>query len=724
MPSPQFPTYNSPFEDASIFNDETPKYVTHINFPFLFKEMMKFKSESDMPWSYSRYESKKIAPIILRVGPIAFTMEKILSPDPLLEELKEILEELEILPKSENEKELKVPPGYKRVDIEQRDEKGKSRDFNGKMNIKQGAIKIAPGYVGFGFTLDPKQLKILYTDYFYYYDFFKKARINEYALIIEAKSLDDYLELCRIEGLRLSDISKETIALKFTEQLSAFDGKPFEIGWLYSRMPDFVFKQREKKLLLKDLITILHGDVKESGFNDEGTVLKIIAAFNTNNPEDQYLILTTLKTTFIGKDTAFEVLYDKMNDSGGKPNFTAAIVALYKLWTASKYKDPDLYTSKGEPETLAYHNKKILGFYNNDFRFKFDKEKIVVERKRILELDKGDRERWDFYAKYDIFQPLSLLELNQSGEMALPAVIPAFYLKAFDDKAAWKNFEKSIWLAIDIATTFLGVGNLLKLRHLANLGKGIYTLRVTTASLQVASGVIGTMLNFVNDCSGETFCHKLRIYLFWLDLATISTDLITEKMLRKAAREAFDNAPSTLSSEIRNHLKDVARGNIYGDSALAYHEIRLGEYLSSGRLIGQTTNYTCVSASLRMILADKGIEIAEDVLATALRTSQKGASLLDIPKALKSLGISNKIRVAVFEKHSLQKLAENMKPNKIAIVSMEIDEATNHALIIDKISNGRVYLRDPLPLAWGSSYHVSYSEFKKYFNKKFLIINN
>ncbi len=57
-----------------------------------------------------------------------------------------------------------------------------------------------------------------------------------------------------------------------------------------------------------------------------------------------------------------------------------------------------------------------------------------------------------------------------------------------------------------------------------------------------------------------------------------------------------------------------------------------------------------------------------------------------------------------------------------AVVSIATDEFGAHAVVVDKIENGRVFVRDPLPLYQGSSYSVALEDFKTVFNYKFVTI--
>lgn len=144
--------------------------------------------------------------------------------------------------------------------------------------------------------------------------------------------------------------------------------------------------------------------------------------------------------------------------------------------------------------------------------------------------------------------------------------IPAFYLKAFDDKAAWDNFEKTTWLTLDAVTTLIGFGNLLKFRHLLKLHKAnhVIKLKLGLATVEVASGALGTILNFVNECDPgaeknnngkKTFCQHLRDFLILLDIATLSVDGI-DNLLRTQARKTRD-----VGYELIEKTKDTNKQN-------------------------------------------------------------------------------------------------------------------------------------------------------------------
>ncbi|WP_128150387.1 cysteine peptidase family C39 domain-containing protein [Apibacter raozihei] len=151
--------------------------------------------------------------------------------------------------------------------------------------------------------------------------------------------------------------------------------------------------------------------------------------------------------------------------------------------------------------------------------------------------------------------------------------------------------------------------------------------------------------------------------------------------------------------------------------------IKFRKELSLKKVWGQTEEYTCAANSLGMLLDDLGIPRSEKYLADALHTDRIGANILDIPEALKNAYIDNVKTIArghKGDKISVNALEKVMKTgNKKAVVSVWHEDFGAHAIVVDKIKNGRVYVRDPLPQFQGSSYSISLKDFEEVFYKKF-----
>jgi len=151
-------------------------------------------------------------------------------------------------------------------------------------------------------------------------------------------------------------------------------------------------------------------------------------------------------------------------------------------------------------------------------------------------------------------------------------------------------------------------------------------------------------------------------------------------------------------------------------------EIKIERWISETKIFGQSTDYTCAATSLRMTLHDKGISLLEDELARALKTDTYGASILDIPDALYFKRLEDQVTAIAENKITLPKLLEKLEDGDKAVISLYKKEFGYHAVVLEKIEDGKVFLRDPLPINQGTSYSMKIEDFKNIFNKKAVII--
>jgi ABC-type bacteriocin/lantibiotic exporter with double-glycine peptidase domain len=170
-------------------------------------------------------------------------------------------------------------------------------------------------------------------------------------------------------------------------------------------------------------------------------------------------------------------------------------------------------------------------------------------------------------------------------------------------------------------------------------------------------------------------------------------------------------------------LKNLQKGG--GDINKTFAEnagIIIERFISKAKVIGQTTDNTCAATSLRMILDDIGIIRTEDELARVLKTDANGASILDIPEALYQKRLDDAVTAIAEKDINLFKLIENLKEGDKAIVSIGTDQFGNHAVVLEKVENGKVFLRDPLPRNRGTSYTISIEDFEIVFKERAVII--
>ena len=433
----------------------------------------------------------------------------------------------------------------------------------------------------FAFTINFSESTFRYRVLFQFNGFDANAPFAEqYGINIETASYTDLESILTDLKLKYPEYLKEKIIKVFKNAFVDAGGDRNKLDELYVYAPKFVIASRATPTLLADLNNILTGFVDEIGTNEEIAVLNILRGLHSKllkeNKKGHDDFLNTLLKPYDDDTTYFERIYDKLNDTGGNNNFKAFIDLVYAVWAQSNIKDISRYTTLKDPgpQSLGYTSKKILGFYTDGFNFEFE----TVDQQRLIRVTHTQKTGGSIkygngaittknIGYYHPFQPLFLPEItNQKGVIKLPnRIIPAFYLKAFDDKNSWSNFEKQVWLAIDVITTITGVGNLLKFRHLAKLqeAKAVFSLKLGLATIEVTSGTLGILLNFVNDCDPEAkdknFCQYLREFLIILDIATLSIDGI-DNLLRLKARQAIDEGNKIIAnSSDANEIESIIR---------------------------------------------------------------------------------------------------------------------------------------------------------------------
>ncbi|MBV7269109.1 hypothetical protein [Winogradskyella luteola] len=370
------------------------------------------------------------------------------------------------------------------------------------------------------------------------------------------------------------------LVAKLIEKFSKSNTRPSDYLPMLASLNEKILQYISKETLLNLWLEFIKIENLTNFY--EKILLNLLMGISNKPNFNADAFLTYLLTSKVDGETLFLRLYNKMNDWGGPNNFSGLIVRLTLIWMDSSFTNTNSQAFKNfdRPVNLAYKQKKILGFRFDDYNFDFNKKGHIE-----VEIEPGIKIPNNFIGSifineilekqeiYHPFFPITLTELdeteNEDIKLETEIPLPAFYLKAFDDKGVWENFEKSIWLAVDIITVATGVGNLLKLRHLLNLKTAYTYLKLAYGVMEVTSGIIAIALNFVDKCEDKEFCNKLRQYLFWFEICTLSADALTTRILRKQARQANDalkafrkKAKSTKRQkqldELETHLVNIA----------------------------------------------------------------------------------------------------------------------------------------------------------------------
>ncbi len=256
-----------------------------------------------------------------------------------------------------------------------------------------------------------------------------------------------------------------------------------------------------------------------------------------------------------------------------------------------------LYNTKfGEaaPAQINYESRKSIGLFIDNLEFKFSNEKILVSKEVPIfsrtsmfgSNQETTRYAFKHFGSYNIFQPVTLLQNDTrkletkvpipltSGETVaangenINSVVPVFMLMYVDEVGDSSDTETVLGYVVDGLLTLSGIGNLTKLRHLTQLSKLQYVKRII-GGVEFFSGVLSYLVNFIGDCDDDDeFCKSLKAFTFWLEMASLSADAITEYMLRKAARNVKNiGYPTDFHPTSKDKIDDLAIVNVVEKAA-------------------------------------------------------------------------------------------------------------------------------------------------------------
>ncbi|MBJ2125346.1 hypothetical protein [Flavobacterium sp. IB48] len=357
------------------------------------------------------------------------------------------------------------------------------------------------------------------------------------------------------------------------------------------------FKPTKTKAQFVESIYTLWHFSKYNPYKEDGTYKENTINLKSSSPS---LVTITKSTTNINYTfnytnyIAFDPKYETINSN----NFT------YNAITDFELKRPD-----AAPIIIPYYSEKFLGVFWDDYSFNFKGSKIEVYQKLKPILTTPNTSTPDpddyivynngdvinqLYGTYDIYQPITLLNTNietrsaishTSGEdinlngQNINSFIPVFVLAFIDQDSSRGNTETLIGYTVDVATTFAGITNLTKLRHLKWATKtlsateiGLFTidgLRVVVGGVEFSSGVLSFLGNFIECDENSEFCKGIKTFLSLLQLACLTINvgdgiasLAAKRQARNVANIADRNGSNSNSVDNLTHAlggSDTAR---------------------------------------------------------------------------------------------------------------------------------------------------------------------
>jgi hypothetical protein len=241
---------------------------------------------------------------------------------------------------------------------------------------------------------------------------------------------------------------------------------------------------------------------------------------------------------------------------------------------------------------LNYISKKKNGIYWDNATFICREDEIIVNmqfNEKTETISTANPDDWTatdvtietytmYMGTYHIYQPVQITNPNQQTILPLPTIngedieavksnngqninslIPMFLIRYVDEAGDSSDLQTCLGIAVDVASTFIPIGNLLKLKHIRTV-TGLERFRIILGAVEFTSGALNFMLNYVDGCDQDGFCRRLKTFLFWLEMSTLSADAVSARMSRNSAKEITDNGfPSDFDNELAiMQIEDLA----------------------------------------------------------------------------------------------------------------------------------------------------------------------
>lgn len=324
-------------------------------------------------------------------------------------------------------------------------------------------------------------------------------------------------------------------------------------------LPKAFIKEIDKNLLWNFLDRSLEGLVTNIGLDKEDLVLVLLEALSEVE-RTPTIFLSELIQPKSGGESRFLLLYKKINGE----NFKQTIQLLYKFWLKSAFSDIDnpVFKNSDGPLFLPYKSDKFLGFYSSNKNFEFQKDNTILVTPDDHYIDEiisvanpafrnviSDVIEDQIEYHYHPFQPVYLTETEQEAEIDLPKIVPAFFIKANEDKTFWANVITGIEYTLDILTILSGIGNITKFRYLYRLGQAagaMGTFRLAAGAIEISSGAVSAMVKLSG--TKNEFALALQKHLLYLELVALSGEIsiAIRNRLKSSAREVINNEKEIL----------------------------------------------------------------------------------------------------------------------------------------------------------------------------------
>jgi Peptidase C39 family len=276
----------------------------------------------------------------------------------------------------------------------------------------------------------------------------------------------------------------------------------------------------------------------------------------------------------------------------------------------------------------------------------------------------------------------TFIKMQKGAMYTMPACL-AYIIFMEDTERAIRIFAK---LVINLALAFTGVGALVQaMRAGSALGIFAGALDVTLGTLSAATVIPEVERN--HPLFAKYVNYAALIYglarLGYAGYKSASAGNKASKENRAALLEA--------ATEEERALLLLSRAGTGG--GLKFLRI------ISRRMVRQEQPMSCAAACIRQYAKDKGIMLTEEEIRTIARTSEDlGTSYGGIKDAMNSIFPGKTVRAGMADMDNVSSgdIAKLLSRNDSWIASVK-PGSMRHTIIVDKIEDGKVYIRDPWP---------------------------
>ncbi|XLS30559.1 hypothetical protein ACJD0Z_06970 [Flavobacteriaceae bacterium M23B6Z8] len=274
---------------------------------------------------------------------------------------------------------------------------------------------------------------------------------------------------------------------------------------------------------------------------------------------------------------------------GNEQNFDRFLDVFFRLWSMSRYADPDLYTYTEEAETNEDLTSPLTLTYSGGRWFpetRYSNGRIENNKVKITKsIDERVYNPYVYVSNvirtnlvYDPFQPV-LVYLEGDNNDVFTGMFPAFYFAGDVNRDNLTRTLEQAEFAFDVITTVSGIGNLFKLRHLRHVSKLTRLRKTTIAGIEFTSDVANIILKYTELCevvSDEEFCKAFESYNSYLQNALLATGVVRTAMgvsRLRAARKYQANRAALVARYGENDPRIVELDRHFIQNALNYTDI-------------------------------------------------------------------------------------------------------------------------------------------------------